>query len=148
MTTHMRALATGYPARHATGLYRGMIAPLLGYPFHGAIWYQGESNALKAIQYRTLLPALIESWRTASHQPEIRIRFTNAGSGLVVKAGAALRGFAIAGADRKFHWASAMPLILSFRHIDACLLRLALCGSPSKGYRQMLQVLVAGPVVF
>jgi sialate O-acetylesterase len=36
----------------------------------------------------------------------IRIRFTNVGSGLDVKGGA-LKGFAIAGADRKFHWADA-----------------------------------------
>lgn len=46
-----------------SGLYEGMISPLLPSPFRGAIWYQGESNALKAHQYRKLLPALIASWR-------------------------------------------------------------------------------------
>lgn len=192
----------GYPPRRASGLYQGMIAPLLPFPFRGAIWYQGESNALQARQYSRLLPALIESWRAASHQDQmqflivqlpnhgaipsepgesawaelreaqlltlsrlpatglavtidvgdpkdvhphrkaevgqrlalwafgaaykqpivysgplyqsmavegskIRVRFTHIGSGLGARGGA-LRGFAIAGADRKFHWASAV----------------------------------------
>ena len=37
----------------------------------------------------------------------IRIRFTNTGSGLEARGGEALSGFAIAGADRRFHWATA-----------------------------------------
>ena len=40
--------AAGFPHRPASGLYRGMIAPLLPFPFRGVIWYQGESNALQA----------------------------------------------------------------------------------------------------
>jgi len=44
-------------------LYNGMIAPLQPYAIKGAIWYQGESNAGRAYQYRTLFPMLIESWR-------------------------------------------------------------------------------------
>jgi sialate O-acetylesterase len=194
--------AVGYPPRPVSGLFEGMIAPLLSYPFRGVIWYQGESNALKAHQYRTLLPTLITSWRKASHQnsfpflivqlpnhgavpgepsesawaelreaqlvtslqlpdtgiavtidvgdpndvhphrkaevgerlalwalgttyakpivysgplykameiqgPRIRIRFSNLGAGLVAKGGTHLEGFAIAGADRRFHWADA-----------------------------------------
>jgi sialate O-acetylesterase len=54
-----------------SGLYEGMITPLLSYPFRGALWYQGESNALKAHQYRKLLPALIKNWREASHQKDL-----------------------------------------------------------------------------
>jgi sialate O-acetylesterase len=46
-----------------TVLYNGMIAPLVPYGIKGAIWYQGESNAGKAWQYRRLLPALIADWR-------------------------------------------------------------------------------------
>ena len=46
-----------------TVLYNGMIAPLLPYAIQGAIWYQGESNAGRAMQYRTLLPTLIRDWR-------------------------------------------------------------------------------------
>ena len=46
-----------------TVLYNGMIAPLLPFAIKGAIWYQGESNAGRAEQYRRLLPAMIADWR-------------------------------------------------------------------------------------
>ena len=46
-----------------TALYNGMIAPLLPLNVKGAIWYQGESNAGRAKEYRTLMPALITDWR-------------------------------------------------------------------------------------
>jgi len=47
----------------ATVLYNGMITPLLPFAIKGAIWYQGESNADRAWQYRRLLPAMIQDWR-------------------------------------------------------------------------------------
>ncbi len=47
-----------------SGLYNGMIAPLIPYAIRGAIWYQGESNIGGAYQYRTLFPAMIANWRT------------------------------------------------------------------------------------
>ena len=52
----------GHPHRPAT-LYNAMIAPLIPYRIAGAIWYQGESNASRAYQYRTLFPTMIENWR-------------------------------------------------------------------------------------
>jgi sialate O-acetylesterase len=192
----------GYAPIPASGLYEGMITPLLPSAFRGVLWYQGESNAGKAHQYRKLLPALINSWRDASHQndleflivqlpnhgvtpdepgesawaelreaqlltlqhiprtglavtidvgepknvhphrklevgqrlalwaeaaiykqpieysgplyesmkiegSEIRVRFTHVGSGLEARNPGEIRGFAIAGRDRKFHWADA-----------------------------------------
>jgi sialate O-acetylesterase len=45
------------------GLYNGMIAPLLNYTIKGVIWYQGESNAGRALEYQKLFPALIADWR-------------------------------------------------------------------------------------
>jgi sialate O-acetylesterase len=42
-----------------------MIAPLKPFPIKGAIWYQGESNAGRPAQYRTLLPTMIKDWRAA-----------------------------------------------------------------------------------
>ncbi|MBA7470442.1 hypothetical protein ES707_05728 [subsurface metagenome] len=45
------------------GLYNAMIAPLIPYGIGGAIWYQGESNASRAYQYRKLFPAMIKNWR-------------------------------------------------------------------------------------
>jgi sialate O-acetylesterase len=218
----------GYPDRPPSGLYEGMIAPLLNYRIRGALWYQGEGNTWRAHQYRKLLPALINGWRkgwnegdfpflivqlpnhgtspelgdsiwaelreaqlqTAKNVPktglavtidvgeekdlhpprkaeigerlalwalgttygkaivysgplydsmkvegdQIRIRFTNIGSGLDAKGGV-LKGFAIAGADRKFHWADAriagdMVMVSSPSVPNPQAVRYAWAGSP------------------
>ncbi|TKJ34162.1 MAG: sialate O-acetylesterase [Planctomycetes bacterium B3_Pla] len=52
----------GHPHSPA-GLYNAMIAPLIPYGIQGAIWYQGESNAGRAYQYRKLFAAMITNWR-------------------------------------------------------------------------------------
>jgi sialate O-acetylesterase len=185
----------------ASGLYNAMIAPLVPYAVQGAVWYQGESNAGRAFQYRKLFAAMIKDWRKAwgtkdfsfyfvqlanftqtkpdpdeSDWAELReaqtmalklkktgmavaidigeakdihpknkqevgrrlalnaleknygrdiafsgpmyksmsvkggeivVKFTHAGDELVAKGGDALKGFAIAGADKKFVWADA-----------------------------------------
>ncbi len=44
-------------------LYNGMIAPVIPYAIKGAIWYQGESNAGRAEQYRSLMADMISNWR-------------------------------------------------------------------------------------
>ena len=44
-------------------LYNAMISPLIPFGVKGALWYQGENNANKAYQYRTLLPTMINDWR-------------------------------------------------------------------------------------
>ena len=48
---------------YPTALYNSMIAPLIPYGIKGVIWYQGENNATRAIQYRSLFPLLINDWR-------------------------------------------------------------------------------------
>ncbi|MHC4594755.1 MAG: sialate O-acetylesterase [Planctomycetota bacterium] len=191
------------PGHHHSpaGLYNAMIAPLIPYGIQGAIWYQGESNAGRAYQYRKLFPAMIKNWRNdwgqgdfpflfvqlanfkaVNPQPsesdwaelreaqlmtlaladtgmaviidigeaddihpknkqdvgkrlalwalagsyrkklvysgpiyksmkverdKIVLQFDHVGSGLVAGRGGALKGFAVAGADRKFVWADA-----------------------------------------
>lgn len=50
-------------------LYNGMIAPLRGYRFTLAAWYQGEANAGDAQEYRRLLPLLFADWRKTLGQP-------------------------------------------------------------------------------
>jgi sialate O-acetylesterase len=181
--------------------YNARIAPVIPYGIRGVLWYQGEGNAYRAHQYRTLFPLVIQDWRTrwglgyfpflyvqlANHKmkqsepsddefAELReaqalalslpntgmacaidigdpldihprnkldvgkrlylaarkvaygedlvhsgplfksmevdgatakIRFSSTGSGLLTRDGGKLRGFAIAGADRKFYWAEA-----------------------------------------
>ena len=180
-------------------LYNGMIHPLIPFAIKGATWYQGESNADRAEQYRTVFSAMIRDWRKrwgydfpflfvqlANYMPAkrepgestwaelreaqsialklrktgqaviidvgdaadihptnkqdvgrrlalaaesiaygrkvtysgpafdsmringdtVRLSFTHTGGGLVARGGA-LKGFALAGADRKFHWADA-----------------------------------------
>lgn len=46
-----------------TVLYNAMIHPFIPYTIRGAIWYQGESNADRAYQYRELFPLMIADWR-------------------------------------------------------------------------------------
>jgi sialate O-acetylesterase len=57
----MPALSEG-PNR-PTVLYNAMINPFIQFAIRGAIWYQGESNADRARQYRSLFPAMIADWR-------------------------------------------------------------------------------------
>lgn len=59
----------------ASGLYNAMIAPLVPYAIQGAIWYQGESNANRAYQYRKLFPAMINDWRNAWGQGDFSFYF-------------------------------------------------------------------------
>jgi sialate O-acetylesterase len=49
-------------------LFNNMIKPILPFGIRGSIWYQGESNADKAKQYRKLFPLMINSWRKAWKQ--------------------------------------------------------------------------------
>jgi len=47
-------------------MYNGMIHPVVPYGLRGALWYQGESNAIsrQSWAYRGLLHALINDWRS------------------------------------------------------------------------------------
>ncbi len=46
-----------------TAIYNGMIAPIVPMAMRGALWYQGETNAGRAFQYRKTFPLMIENWR-------------------------------------------------------------------------------------
>ncbi len=62
--------------RHAPArLFHGMITPLLPMSIRGVIWYQGESNAKRAFQYRTLFPTMITDWRDAFGQGQFPFLF-------------------------------------------------------------------------
>lgn len=51
------------PNSYPSLLYNTMINPMTSFSIKGAIWYQGESNADDAYNYRTLFPTLINDWR-------------------------------------------------------------------------------------
>jgi sialate O-acetylesterase len=57
------------------GLYNAMIAPLLNYRIKGVIWYQGESNTERPVEYRKLFPALIRNWRKNWNQDDFPFLF-------------------------------------------------------------------------
>ncbi|SDC03281.1 sialate O-acetylesterase [Niabella drilacis] len=58
-----RPLEPEQNSKSPTKLYNAMIHPLIPFTLKGVIWYQGESNAGRAYQYRQLFPAMIRSWR-------------------------------------------------------------------------------------
>ena len=43
--------------------FNAMIAPLAPCSIRGALWYQGEANGSAGLDYRALLPRLIQDWR-------------------------------------------------------------------------------------
>ncbi len=52
------------PRNVATVLYNAQINPLVSYRIAGALWYQGEGNTPRGLQYRRILPLLIQDWRS------------------------------------------------------------------------------------
>jgi sialate O-acetylesterase len=46
-------------------LFHARLGPVIPYAIRGVIWYQGESNATRAYQYREMFPLMISSWREA-----------------------------------------------------------------------------------
>jgi len=66
------------PRLHAnapTALHNGMIAPLIPFGLRGFLWYQGESNRERGLQYRTLFPAMINDWRSRFGQGPLPFYF-------------------------------------------------------------------------
>ncbi|OPZ07684.1 MAG: hypothetical protein BWZ08_01697 [candidate division BRC1 bacterium ADurb.BinA292] len=58
-------------AERPTGIYNGMIHPLVPFALRGAIWYQGESNAGDGMMYFEKMKALIAGWRQLWGRPEL-----------------------------------------------------------------------------
>ncbi|GAB3890517.1 sialate O-acetylesterase [Larkinella knui] len=74
------------PNMTGTILYNAMINPLIPYAIEGVIWYQGETNAGRAFQYRKAFPLMITDWRTRWGQGDFPFLFVqlasfNAGNG-------------------------------------------------------------------
>jgi sialate O-acetylesterase len=54
-----------------TTLFNGMIEPLAPWGLKGVAWYQGESNIGAPVEYASLLPTLIKTWRRRFESPEL-----------------------------------------------------------------------------
>ena len=55
----------------ASVLYNGMIYPLAPYAIKGVVWYQGESNTGKPLEYGDMLKKMIGNWRTIFNNPTL-----------------------------------------------------------------------------
>ena len=63
------------PNSYPTLLYNGMLKPLIPFAIKGALWYQGESNAGRAYQYRKSFPLMITDWRKQWNQGDFPFYF-------------------------------------------------------------------------
>lgn len=63
------------PSVVAGGMFNGVISPLVPYGLSGIVWYQGESNAGRAYDYRIAFPLLIDDWRRHWQQPRLPFYF-------------------------------------------------------------------------
>lgn len=68
------------PNDYPSLLFNAMINPLLPYTIKGAIWYQGESNAGRAYEYRTAFPLMITDWRQHWQQGDFPFLFVQLSS--------------------------------------------------------------------
>lgn len=63
------------PNSNPTLLFNGMVKALIPYAMKGTIWYQGESNADRAYQYRRIFPGMIQDWRNLWKQGDFPFLF-------------------------------------------------------------------------
>jgi sialate O-acetylesterase len=63
------------PAMKASGIFNGVVHPLIPYGLAGMLWYQGESNTGTAFQYRVSFPLFIRDLRDKWHRPELPFFF-------------------------------------------------------------------------
>ncbi len=63
------------PHKRPAHNYNGMVAPITPYAIKGVIWYQGESNTNRPIQYRKLFKTMIKSWRKTWAEGEFPFYF-------------------------------------------------------------------------
>jgi len=58
-----------------TGLYNGMVHPIVPFAIRGALWYQGESNRGEGMMYFEKKKALINGWRKVWGQGDFPFYF-------------------------------------------------------------------------
>lgn len=64
------------------GIFNGMVAPETAYSIKGVIWYQGESNSLRALapMYQRVFRVLIADWREKWHEGDFPFLFVQLSS--------------------------------------------------------------------
>ncbi len=68
------------PNSYPSLLFNAMVNPLIPYAFEGVLWYQGESNASRAQQYKKAFPLLITDWRKKWNQGDFPFYFVQLSS--------------------------------------------------------------------
>jgi sialate O-acetylesterase len=68
------------PNSYPTLLFNAMLNPLFNIGIRGALWYQGESNAGRAYQYRKAFPLMIQDWRNHFKQGDFPFYFVQLAS--------------------------------------------------------------------
>ena len=68
------------PNDYPSVLYNGMVHSIEKLAIKGVIWYQGENNAGRAVEYRKAMPLLINDWRKRWQQPAMPFYFVQLAS--------------------------------------------------------------------
>lgn len=76
----IRSNNTVSPNSYPTLLFNSMVNPIIPYAIEGAIWYQGETNAGRAYQYRKAFPLMINDWRQRWNQGDFPFYFVQLAS--------------------------------------------------------------------
>ena len=68
------------PNSYPSLLYNSMLHPLIPFAIKGAIWYQGETNAGRAYEYRKTFRLMITDWRRQWQQGDFPFYFVQLSS--------------------------------------------------------------------
>lgn len=68
------------PNSYPSLLFNAMVNPLIPFAFQGVLWYQGETNAWRAQQYKKAFPLLINDWRNRWPQGDFPFYFVQLSS--------------------------------------------------------------------
>ncbi len=68
------------PNSYPSLLYNAMVNPLIPFAIQGVLWYQGETNAWRAQQYKKAFPLMISDWRNKWHQGNFPFYFVQLSS--------------------------------------------------------------------
>ncbi|WP_338731588.1 sialate O-acetylesterase [Mangrovimonas cancribranchiae] len=61
-------------------LYNAMLNPIIPYAIKGVLWYQGEANVHRAVQYKRAFPLMVSDWRNQWQQGDFPFYFVQLSS--------------------------------------------------------------------